>query len=62
MQKATGENAENKLKETEGDFKVEMKKAFKDVMDNLTDKAEGGDKFAWFLTLILPTLYSKFME
>lgn len=62
VQKAAGENAENKLKETEGDFKYEMKKAFKDVMDNLTAKAEGGDKFAWFLTLILPTLYSKFME
>lgn len=62
VQKATGENAENKMKESEGEFKVEMKKAFKDVMDNLTEKAEGGDKFAWFLTLILPTLYSKFME
>lgn len=61
-QKAKGENAENKAKESEADFKVEMKKAFKDVMDNLTAKAEGGDKFAWFLTLILPTLYSKFME
>lgn len=62
VQRAKGENEEARMTEAEAGFKVEMKKAFKDVMDNLTAKAEGGDKFAWFLTLILPTLYSKFME
>lgn len=61
-QKAKGENAENKTKENEAEFKLEMKQAFKSVMDNLTSRAENGDKFAWFLTLILPTLYNKFME
>lgn len=61
-QKARGENKTSEMAETEAGFKMEMKKAFKDVMDNLTTKAEGGDKFAWFLTLILPTIYSKFME
>lgn len=60
--KANAENATNKTTEAEADFKLEMKKAFKEVMDNLTARAEGGDKFAWFMTLILPTIYSKFME
>lgn len=54
-------NEVNKAEKDMATFNREMKKAYKDVMDGLTKKAEEGDTFAWIMTLILPGVYSQIM-
>ena len=61
-QAAETENAANRREAQQATLDENMKKAFSQVMQKLTDKAEDGNWFAFALTLILPMIYDHFMN
>lgn len=61
-QAAKTENEANKREEQQAKLDKDMQKAFSQVMDNLTKKADEGSQMAFFLTLILPLIYQHLMN
>lgn len=58
-QEALADNADNKSRQQRVQLEQNMNKAKADIMKNLTEEAQKGNKWAFFLTLILPVLFSR---
>lgn len=56
---ALADNSDNEARQQRTKLEENMNKAKSEIMKNLTEEAQKGNKWAFFLTLILPVLFSR---